>query len=275
MPRIGAQLTAMAFVNLALLVGSVLAVSAGSMAPEPRWNALGLAVALAGMAVFVRLEARRGVRLLPVGACNPATPLGATYAAQTMLLIGVTTEIFVPYFLQTLHFLSPLYAGYLTALMSAGWTVGSVIGSGARPGLSRALLAWGPIAMLIGLAGMALLTPAPTAAVLPLAVIGVLLLLTGLGIGMCWPHLGARVFAFAPEGEKELAASSITIIVMVSQSFGSALGGLVTNLAGMTSPGGVAGAASASAWLFGSYALTPVLAALAIRRLLALRRAVA
>ena len=119
------------------------------------------------------------------------------------------------------------------------------------------------------------LAPAPTAALLPMAVMGVLLLLMGLGIGMCWPHLGARVFAFAPEGEKELAASSITIIVMVSQSFGSALGGLVTNLAGMTSPGGMAGAASASAWLFGSYAIAPVLAALAIRRLLALRPAVA
>jgi len=215
------------------------------------------------------------VRLLPMGACNPATPLGATYAAQTMLLIGVTTEIFVPYFLQTLHFLSPLYAGYLTALMSAGWTVGSVVCSGARPHLSRALLAWGPIVMLISLVGMALLTPPPTAAVLPLVAIGLLLTAMGLGIGMCWPHLGARVFTFAPEGEKELAASSITIIVMVSQAFGSALGGLVTNAAGLISPGGIAGAASAAAWLFGTYAAAPILAALAIRRLLALRPALA
>jgi predicted MFS family arabinose efflux permease len=119
------------------------------------------------------------------------------------------------------------------------------------------------------------LTPSPSAAVFPLVVIGFLLLAMGLGIGICWPHLGTRVFTFAPEGEKELAASSITIIVMVSQAFGSALGGLVTNLAGMTSPGGMAGAASASAWLFGCYAATPVLAALAIRRLLALRPAVA
>ncbi len=275
MPRIGAQLTAMAFFNLALLVGSVLAVSAGSMSPQPLWNALGLAVALLGMAAFAWLESRRAVRLLPMGACNPASPLGATYAAQVMLLIAITSEIFVPYFLQTLHYLSPLYAGYLTALQSAGWTSGAVIASGARPRSRRVLMLWGPVTMAIAMAGMALVTPAPTTAVLPLVAIGVLLLAMGLGIGACWPHLGASVFTFAPDGEKELAASSITIIVMVSQAFGSALGGLVTNLAGLISPGGIAGAAAAAAWLFGIYAAAPVLAALAVRRLLAQPPAVA
>jgi predicted MFS family arabinose efflux permease len=159
--------------------------------------------------------------------------------------------------------------------MSAGWTVGSVVGSGVRPGSTRKLMVLGPVAMTISLVGMAVLTPTPSAAALPLVVIGILLLAMGLSIGICWPHLGTRVFIFAADGEKELAASSITIIVMVSYAFGSALGGLVTNLAGLTSPGGIAGAASASAWLFGSYAAAPVLAALAIRRLLALRTAVA
>ena len=46
-------------------------------------------------------------------------------------------------------------------------------------------------------------------------------------------------------------------------------------LSDLTSPGGMAGVASAAAWLFGTYAVTPVLAALAIRRLLVLRPAVA
>jgi MFS family permease len=268
MARIGAQLTGMAFLNLAVLVGSVLAVSVGSMSSEPGWNGLGFLVAIAGMYGFARLESRRGARLLPFGACDPRTPLGATYAAQVMLLIGITTEIFVPYFLQTLHFMSPLYAGYLTAFMSGGWTLGSVIGSGARPGLARALLVWGPVGLAIGLCGLAMVVPTPTEALWPRVAIGVLLLIMGLGIGICWPHLGARVFSFAPDGEKELAASSLTIIVMVSQSFGSALGGLVTNVAGMTSPGGVAGAESASAWLFGGYAIAPIVALLATRRLL-------
>src|SRR6185312_5226275 len=103
--------------------------------------------------------------------------------------------------------------------------------------------------------------------------IAILLTLIGLGIGMCWPHLGVRIFRFAPEGEKDLAASAITIVVMVAQSFGSALAGLVTNAAGLANPGGVAGAESAAVWLFSAFALAPVLAGMAVRRLLALRPA--
>ena len=54
---------------------------------------------------------------------------------------------------------------------------------------------------------------------------------------------------------------------MVANAFGSALGGMTTNAAGLTDPGGAAGAASAAAWLFGLYMLAPVLAGLVIRRL--------
>ena len=271
MQRAGAQPNPMAFLNLGLLVGSVLVVSAASVSHESRLNVLGVAVALAGMGSFVWLESRRGVRLLPHGACNPLNPLGATYAAQTMLLIGVTVEIFVPYFLQVLHFLRPLWAGYLTAVMSGGWTLGAVLLAGAGEERSRLLIGAGPATMLLGLTGMALLMPMPGFVDLAILTIGILLLLIGLGIGMCWPHLGVRVFRFAPEGEKDLAASAITIVIMVGQAFGSALAGLVTNAAGLTNPGGMIGASSAAAWLFGSFAVTPLLAALAVRRLLALR----
>jgi MFS family permease len=269
--RIARPAMSMAFVNLALLVGSVLIVSAASVAPEARLNALGLAVALSGMALFVRLEAGGGARLLPHAACNPFTPLGATYAAQAMLLIGMTVEVFVPYFLQTLHFLTPLWAGYLTAVMSGGWTIGAVFLAGVSEAASWLLIGAGPLSMLIGLAGMALLMPIPGFSDLTVAMLAVLLTLIGLGIGMCWPHLGVRIFRFAPEGEKDLAASAITIVVMVAQSFGSALAGLVTNAAGLANPGGMAGAESASVWLFGGFALAPILAGLAVRRLLALR----
>jgi MFS family permease len=271
MQRIAAQASAMAFLNLALLVGSVLIVSAASVAHDLRLNALGLAVALSGMALFVRLESRRGIRLLPHGACNPLNPLGAAYAVEVMLLIGVNTEIFVPYFLQTLHFLSPLWAGYLTAFMSGGWTLGAVFLAGVREERSALLIGAGPATMLLGLVGLALLMPIPGFSTLTVVTIAVLLTLLGLGIGMCWPHIGVRIFRFAPEGEKDLAAAAITIVVMVGQSFGSALGGLVTNAAGLADPGGMAGAESAAVWLFGGFALAPILAALAARRLLALR----
>jgi predicted MFS family arabinose efflux permease len=91
----------------------------------------------------------------------------------------------------------------------------------------------------------------------------------GLGIGIAWPHLGPRIFAFAPEGEKDVAAASITIVLMTTYAFGSALGGVVTNLAGIADPGGVAGASNAAGWLFTIFTLPPMLAAMLIRRMLA------
>ena len=261
--------------NLCVLVGSVLAVSVGSSAPRAAANAAGLAVALAGLMLFVRLEAR-GRRLLPHGACNLSTALGAAYATMMMLIVGVSTEIFVPYFLQVLHGMTPLHAGYLSALMSAGWSIGAVGGSSQSIGGTRALMTAGPLLLAGMLGGMFLLMP--QSGVLgdaQLWVIGAFLLGQGLGIGAAWPHLCAKVFAFAPDAEKDLAATSITIVIMVANALGSALGGMVTNAAGMTNPGGPAGAAPAAAWLFGLYTLAPLLAFLTVRRLLVFRWPVA
>ncbi len=189
------------------------------------------------------------------------------------LIIGVTTEIFVPYFLQMLHGLTPLHAGYLSALMSAGWTAGSVGGSGLAPHLARRMMAAGPLVMASAIAALCVLVPGSPASGWITWPIGLALVLVGLGIGMCWPHLGARVFAFAPPDERELAATSMTMVIMVSNAVGSAAGGMVTNLAGLIAPGGIVGAQSAASWLFGLFALSPLLAWLAVRRLLRFGRA--
>ncbi len=254
----------MAWLNLALLAGSVLAVSAGGMSPNVAVNALGLAAAAIGLAWFARRERRRPA-LLPRGATQPTTPLGATYAAMALLLLGLTTEIFVPYFLQALHGLSPLHAGYLSALLSGGWTLGSMASTGPSRAPGR-LLRCGPLAVAGGLLGLALAMPRAGLPGLDVAVMGGCLLAMGLGIGMCWPHLGTSVFRQAAEGEQALAAASITTVVMVTNALGSALGGVLTNLAGLTAPGGPTGAAHAAAWLFAVAALAPALALRAMRR---------
>lgn len=260
MPKPTGGAMPVAFISLVLLAGSALAISAGSMASAPWLNLTGLAIALAGLAAFAireRAEAAGGARVLPRGACNPRTPLGATYGAMVLMLIGVNTEIFVPYFLQTLHGQTPLHAGYLSALMAGGWSVGSMTGSGdtraARP------LRLGPVIMSASLIVLFVLMPRPGGPLVT-ATIAAALAAMGLGIGMCWPHLGASVFANAPEGERDLASASITTVVMVGNAMGSALGGMVTNMAGLDTPG------VAAAWLFGLFALSPLTALAAVRR---------
>ncbi len=255
----------MSWLNLALLAGSVLAVSAGSTTTDPVWTFAALAAAGAGLLVFVRREVAGPVRLLPRGACLPASALGATYGTMALLLVGLTTEIFVPYFLQTLHGIRPLHAGYLSALLSAGWTAGSMTSAGSGARRSGPSLSAGPFVVAAGLLGLALLMPRAGSPGVDVVAIALCLLAMGLGMGICWPLLGAGVFGAAPPGEQALAAASITTVVMLASAFGSALGGMVTNLAGMAE-GGAAGAAPSAAWLFTLAMAAPLGAALLARR---------
>jgi hypothetical protein len=263
----------MALLNLLVLAASVLAVSIGGTSGTMEGNLLGLGTAMLGMAWFFRLEATSHLRLLPRGGTNPRTDIGAAYGAMMMLAFGVTTEIFVPYFLQILHGMTPLHAGFLSAVMSAGWTLGSVLSSGGSEGRVRLCMRAGPLLMAFSIAFLSALMPVHDEAGGAIIVLGICLAVMGLGIGIAWPHLGPRIFALAAEGEKDVAAASITIVLMTTYSFGSALGGVVTNLAGIAVPGGVAGASSAAGWLFTIFTLPPMLAAFLIRRLLASPRA--
>ncbi|MDT4885052.1 hypothetical protein FQZ97_1212510 [compost metagenome] len=52
---------------------------------------------------------------------------------------------------------------------------------------------------------------------------------------------------------------------------GAAVAGLVANAAGLSEPGGAAGARSAAAWLFASFAFAPALAAWLVARFVAAR----
>lgn len=258
-----------ALLNLIVLATSVMAVSLGGTSGTLQGNLLGLGVAALGMAWFFRLEATSPQHLLPRGGTNPRTELGAAYGAMMMLAFGVNTEIFVPYFLQVLHGMTPLHAGYLSAVMSAGWTTGSVLSSGGGEGRVRLCMRAGPLLMAFSLVILSVLMPVHDEAGGAVVVLGLCLTAMGLGIGIAWPHLGPRIFAFAPEGEKDVAAASITIVLMTTYAFGSALGGVVTNLAGIADPGGVAGASDAAGWLFTIFTLPPMLAAMLIRRMLA------
>ena len=96
---------------------------------------------------------------------------------------------------------------------------------------------------------------------------GAAMVAIGSGLGIFRPHLGTHVFAAAAVDERELASASITFVAMVANALGSASGGLLTNMAGLTAPGGMLGASAAASWLYGAFQEAPVLAFLVIRRL--------
>ena len=250
-----------AMLSLAILVGSALCISAGSMATDPWLNLLGVVLAGIGLTIFARREAREKVRVLPLGGCDPRTVLGGLYLAMVLLLIGVNSEIFVAFFLQRLHAMTPLHSGYISAMMAGGWSALSLYFAGRSS--ARALLRSGPLLMAGGLLLLAIVMPQTAlsnAVAVPLMVLA--LSAMGGGMGMCWPHLGAAVFNAAPDGERDLASASITSIIMIGNAFGSASGGLVTNFVGIAT-----NTSAAAFWLFFLFALAPIAAVFAARRL--------
>lgn len=249
------------FGKIAVLVVTVLLVSVGSLSPAWEWN---LASILAGGVLTVaiaRADRQAQRRLLPSGSYAGGSALASLYACIALLSIGVCTEIYIPYFLQTIHGQSPLRAGYWMVLMSAGWTAGSFISSGRRKPLADALMLAGPWLSAGGLAVLGFMMPLGAggaivwAMALPLFVVGV-------GIGLCWPNMLTRIFKAAPIGQENIASAAITTVQLYAIALGSSLAGLVANLAGLAEPGGEQGARQAAYALFLVFALAPAAAGL-------------
>ncbi len=250
--------------KISLLALSVLLVSVASLSEYWVWNLAGIAAGIGMTAFIAYADKHADTRLFPTGSYSPRTALGSLYACICLLSIGVTTEIYIPYFLQLIHGKSPLVAGYWAALMSAGWTAGSFISSGRSDRMVNRLILAGPLvstAALLMLAGLmpllALSQDGGGAYWLIVPLLGV-----GLGVGLCWPNLLTRVFRSAPKGQENIASAAITTLQLYAMAMGAALAGMVANSAGFTEPGGVPGARHAALALFAVFACAPALAAL-------------
>lgn len=256
------------WMQLSLLTLAVFAVSLGSVSPEVLWNTIGIGTAIVLIGIMIRLENTSTKRLLPRGSFSFSQPLGPLVATMALLALTVTSiEVFIPLFLQVLHHQTPLIAGYLAALMGAGWTLGSIISSSIASSRVRDVLIIGPLTSLAGMIVLLLVLPATSEGtyfeLLPLCA-G--FIAVGCGVGMTWPHLLTRVLRVAPDDEKDLASTAITTVQLFSAGFGAAMAGMVTSLGGLAVPGGVAGTASAAFWLFLIFSLGPLLAFICVSR---------
>lgn len=247
--------------KLLLLTAAVMTISVASLSEQTWVNAMGLLLGLALVGWVMVLDVKGPLPLLPTGAYRLRRPMGAALFTMTAVIFGMTSEIFVPYFLQVIHQVHPMSAGYLTATMSGGWTLAALLFSSRRGVQAERQIRLGPLIVGGSLLALAVLMPWINLSshwlgwtALILALMGV-----GFGIGFCWPHLVSRVFSQAPAGQENLASASVITVQLVAMAVGAAFAGVVVNAAGMVEPGGQAGAISAARWLFLLFALLPLL----------------
>jgi MFS family permease len=257
----------LAWPQLVLLTAATLVLSWASVFESARAVAGGIVAALVLTLALCLVEARAKTRLLPRGALDLRTRIGALYAAAALLSVGIQPEIYVPYFIQVLHGQSPFVAGYLAALMSIGWTTGSLISAGWSDPLARRSIVAAPLLMGLGLAAAAVFMPVHGAgdwAVLAPACLA--FAVVGLGIGLGWPHLYTHILEAAPPQEQDLVVGAIVTVQLFAWSLGAAAAGMTANFAGITHPGGIEGASVAARWLFSVFAVAPFIGIIAARR---------
>ena len=129
------------------------------------------------------------------------------------------------------------------------------------------MLAAGPLAMAVGLAGVALLMTTQPVVVLP-----VLIGLVGLGIGACWGFGVQRLMGGAKTGEGDLAASAVATVQQTGFALGAAAAGIVATLAGLSRGLTTPGVASAAFWVPAAFVPMAFVAALVGGRLALLAR---
>lgn len=248
--------------QLILLTLAVLAVSAGGLSSETQWAAAGLIGALVLIVLIARTDAIASARLLPRRSFRFSSALAPLYLSVALLMLSMQPEIYVPYMLQQLHGQTPLWAGYLAAMMSMGWTLGSLLSSRRQSG-GKGMLTIGPALTFIGLVILAICLPVQgNGSWMWLGPICLALVLVGLGIGIAWPNLVTEVYRSAPADEQDLATGGMTTVQLFAIAMGTALAGMISNTAGIGTPGGVEGAASAAFWVCALFALAPAIGVL-------------
>lgn len=246
------------FGRLSLICASVLCIGSIANTRGVAVRSLLLVAATAALLLALRIEREARVRLLPSGMLVLRRQLGKGY--WMIFLLGMSTTpgaVYVPLLVQMLHGVPPAAAGYLYAVQSLSWTAGTFASARIAPERVHRAIVLGPLLMASGFIALVL-----TIASGPVAAIAAALLLVGLGIGTCWTHIGAVILSSGRADEGTVTASMIPTTQLFAVALGSALSGIIANQAGLARDASPATAALAGAWLFGSFAVVPLAAAI-------------
>ncbi len=249
--------------RVALICTAIAAMSLTAVAAHPVAKVSLFAGALAALVLALMADRRAAAPLLPSDAfsLHSATGIGLWLA----LLVSIAyspLQIFMPIFLQVLHGLDPLGAGYMVAGASFGWTGVSILVAGASPRRTDRLLIAGPAMMGLGLLAIAVLTPLEPAPLVFPAIV-----LTGAGIGACWAFIAQRVMTGARKGEEDRAASSVATVQQTGFALGAALAGLAANAAGLSAGLNRPDIAAAAFWVPASFVVAALAATIMGSRL--------
>jgi hypothetical protein len=238
--------------SLLLLGTAALAISVAGILRNLAFTAGLLIAGVALVLVFLVVDRRTSASVLPPTAFRPG-PLKWIYVTLGLMMAATMVDMYVPLFGQRLAHLVPVAAGFLGAAVAVGWTVGEIVSASAtKAQVIVRTVAVAPVVMAIGM-GVAAVSQFDDASLGVVAVWAATLMITGIGIGMAWPHLSAWAMGCVDDpAEGGTAAAAINTVQLICGAFGAGLAGVVFNLTDR-------GDASAARWLFAVFAGLAVL----------------
>ncbi|OTG94639.1 MFS transporter [Acinetobacter sp. ANC 3832] len=257
------------YAQIGLLVVSISILTLMSLTDVLWINLVGVLATILSIVAIGTIDNKSKTKLMPTGAYTLKHPIGVIFSVMILLIAGLATEVYIPYFLQVIQQTSPLIAGYLTAIMAAGWTLGAFITANKTPKQVVYIIRYSPVMIISALVALALFIPMPNLmhSALLISLFVLALICVGFGIGLCWPHLAIHVFNSAEKGEENLASSSVVTIQLFAMALATAVAGIVVNNAGISYPGGIEGARNAALWLFALFAIAPLMTMTLVRRI--------
>ncbi len=214
------------YASLLVLAGAAASLSIAPMLRPAGHDSLAIAIGALLLVLFLAVESRARHTVLPKLAFARGNQLKWVYVLVATLCAGVMIETYVPLFGQQLGGLSPVWAGFLGAALSLGWTGMQLVSVKFGPRLARAAMIGAPSLLAVSMAAFGLLQ-APESSPGRILAWALALVLGGVAIGAVFPHLSVRamgVSADAAEGEKAAAALSTT--QLISYALVSALLGI-------------------------------------------------
>jgi MFS family permease len=222
------------FKQIFLVTAIVLVVSIASLLTQAPGIA-GALVALAaiGIVLLGLADTYSRARLMPAGTFSLGSPMSGLFSLVLLLSIVVTSDIFAPLFLQRVHGFGPLWAGYFTALVAAGWSFSAIYSSGWTGARVRAAIALAPVIMLASMLGLAFTLGNTNDNPFVLVIAGAALTALGVGIGSANQHLSTRILSSSTAADNDRTSAGLGMVQLFASGFGAAIGGVAANAAGL------------------------------------------
>ena len=218
--------------RLALLLMGVMAIAYAGEEISARATPLLIVLGLLLIAGFLRMDAQStSNRLLPRIDLRLRDPVSAAFATIALFAAAtIAIGIYAPYFLVTIHGLSPLAAGALIAVEALCWALAATSVSGRPESTDRRNVAAGLLLVSLGVTCLAL-----SIAKGPILLILLGAMLQGLGFGIAWTFIMRLTISLAGPKNTALVSAAIPTVQRTGFAIGAASLGIVANLAGIES----------------------------------------